>query len=343
MNSSNKRNKIIWSFDPTQDPREAKNLITELKIWAKRLDCDVQPVTIFSQSTFNLPSDISLPWKNRLQDIAHTAVSRYFKKTAAKGFLPPEIVFASALSNRKMALEMAKYAEKNNAQLVFANTRAKKTWNPFRLGGFAETLVASSRVPVLLLNTRATPSSRIPSILFPTDFSKNSKNALAMLAPWAKAFKAKVMLFDQVEVPNIYPSEFSDIAQTQTLNLESMMKGVERSRLKKGTEWSELLEKQNVKTSLIVQRQRKYLAADILAAATKEKANLIAIASQSSPTTQAILGSVARDIMLQAKCPVLIFYRPKFTRKVMKTSKMRNQQKHLATRETLLPTSSQPT
>ncbi len=334
MNSSNKKNKIIWSVDPTQNPAEAKNIIKELKIWAKHLKCEVQPVSIFSKSTLNFPIEMAFPWKDKLQEVAQRSITRYLKKTQAKGFLPPELVFVPALSNRKMASEMAKYAEKRNAQLIFANTRAKKTWNPFRLGGFAETLVATSRVPVLLLNPSSVPSSKIPSILFPTDFSQDSKNALVKLEPWAKAFNSKIFLYDQVETPNIYPSDFSGIGQAQTRNMESMIKDVEKSRLKKGAEWSALLEEQNIKSSLLVQRQRKHLAADILEAAKKNKASLIAIASRSGPVTQALLGSVARDILLQAKCPVLIFYRPKASRKHVAQSKQKANGKYLAPKDT---------
>lgn len=314
---SSKRNKILWSVDPTQNPSEAKNIIKELKIWAEHLNCDIQPVSIFSKSTLNFPVEVAIPWKDKLREVAQRSVTRYIEKTRAKGFLPPDLVFVSTLSNRKMASEMAKYAEKKNALLIFANTRAKKTWNPFRLGGFAETLVATSRVPVLLLNPSALPSAKIPSILFPTDFSLASKNALVTIEPWAKAFNSKIFLYDQIEVPNIYPSEFSVAEQAQMLNLESMMEDIEKSRLKKGAEWTRLLLNQGIKSSLLIQRQRKYLADDILGVAKKNKASLIALASQSGPVTQALLGSVARDVLLQAKCPVLIFYRPKATRKHM--------------------------
>ena len=328
--SSKKKNKIIWSVDPTRDPDEAKNIIKELKIWAKHLNCDVQPVSIFSKSTLNFPIEIAFPWKDKLQEVAQKSVIRYLKKTQATGFLPPESVFVPTFSNRKMASEMAKYAEKANALLIFVNTRAKKTWNPFRLGGFAETLVATSRVPVLLLNPASIPTAQIPSILFPTDFSLVSKNALVKLEPWAKAFNSKILIYDQVETPNIYPSDFNGTGQAQTFNMESLIKDVEKSRLKKGAEWSKLLKKQNIKSSLIVQRQQKYLAADILEAAKKNKASLIAIASRSGPVAQALLGSVARDVLLQAKCPVLIFYRPKASRKHIAQSRQKTNGKYLA-------------
>lgn len=328
MKLSGKKNRIIWSVDPTQDPAEAKNVIKELKVWAQHLDCDIQPVSIFSKSTLNLPIEMAFTRKDKFQQMARNSVARYLKKARATGFLPPELVFVSALSNRKMATEMAKYAERKNAQLIIANTRAKKTWNPFRLGGFAETLAAASRVPILLLNPSSVPSAKIPSILFPTDFSLASKRALERLEPWAKAFNSKVLLYDQIQTPNIYPSEFSDMGWTRAPSLESMLKDVEESRLKKGVHWSNLLAKQNIESSVLIQRQRKSLAADILEAARKNNASLIAIASQRGPVAQALLGGVARDILLQAKSPVLIFYRPKATRKNMTAARQKTDGKY---------------
>ena len=189
--------------------------------------------------------------------------------------------------------------------------------------------MATSRVPVLLLNPTAISSTKIPSILFPTDFSLTSKNALVRLEPWAKAFNSKIVIYDQVETPNIYPSMFNGLAQTQALNMESMLQDVEQSRIKIGAGWTKLLQKQNIKSSVIVQRQRKHLAADILEAAKKNKVSLIAIASRSGPVAQALLGSVARDILLQAECPVLIFYRPKAVRKHSVESKHKTIGKHL--------------
>ncbi len=332
MKSLSKKNQIIWSVDPTQNPADAKNVIKELKIWAKRLNCDVQPVTIFSLSTLNLPMEMSFLWKDKLKEIAQKSMIQYLKKTQAKGFLPPDLVFISSQSNRKMATEMAKYAEVKNAQLVFANTRAMKTWKSFRMGSFAETLVATSRVPVLLLNPSALVSTKIPSILLPTDFSLTSKDALVKLEPWVKAFNSKILLYNQVQTPNINLADFNGIGQTEGLNLE--LKNVEKLRLRKGAEWMSLLQSQNIKSSLLVERQQKYLAADILEAARKNKVSLIALVNRSGPVTQALLGSVARDILLYAKCPVLIFYRPTAIPKHIAEAKQKSNGKHLPSKDT---------
>jgi nucleotide-binding universal stress UspA family protein len=313
--NGNRKNKIIWAVDPTQNPTDAKNLIKEMKSWAKHLGCAIQPVSIFSNRTLNFPVELAFPWKEKFEEVAQKSIDRYFKKAGIKDVLPPEKIFISSNSNRKMAAELAKYAEKKKGLLIFAHTKAKKTWNPFRLGGFAETLAAVSRTPVLLLNPEAKPSTQIPSILFPTDFSQDSKNALLNLSSWAKAFHSKVLLYSQVETPAIYTTEYSGYWPAQLASLELLMKDIEKSRQKKAQQWSNILAEQNVDTRILIQHQKRSLGSDVLEAAKKSNVNLIALASHSGPVTQAILGGVARDVLLQAKCPVLIFYRPKAIRK----------------------------
>lgn len=134
------------------------------------------------------------------------ALERIVKVTHTESFRPPILLEVSTEAPREMAFEMAKYAEERRAKLVSVNTLAKRTWNPFRRGGFAETLVAISPVPVLVMNSAAQPTAQVSSILFPTNFSRSSRKALSQLKPWARAFEARIILFNQVEVPDVYPA-----------------------------------------------------------------------------------------------------------------------------------------
>ena len=111
MSSTNKQNKIIWAVDPTQNPADARNLIKEMKAWAKHLNCSIQPVSIFSNRALNFPVELAFPWKERFEEVAQKSLNRYFKKANIKDFLPPEKIFIPSSSTRKMAAELAKYAE----------------------------------------------------------------------------------------------------------------------------------------------------------------------------------------------------------------------------------------
>jgi nucleotide-binding universal stress UspA family protein len=309
-----KKNFILWAVDPTQKPAQVENLIKELNLWAKSLGCDIQPVTVFSKSIFTFPAEVELPWKEGIEDVVTNSIKNYIKKTSAKNFLPPQAVFVPDISNRSMAYELARYAEAQGAMLIFANTLAKKSWNPFRLGGFAETLVTVSNVPVLLMNPTAKSSGATKNILFATDFGRESKNALSRLLPWAQSLKAKVSIYNQVETPQTYMTEFAGIAQFPVLNSEPVMKDIMKMRIKKGQSLVSELEKENLTASVVIQRQSKLLSTQIVEAAKKNKANLIALASHRGSFAQAVLGGTSRDILLQAACPVLIFHRPKAVR-----------------------------
>ena len=306
--SSPLKNKIIWAVDPTQNPMAAKNIVLELKFWSDILDCDIQPLSILSKSSFNFPSEIKLPSDNQFEVLAHKIINGYLNKIRIQRLLPAQIVFVPAMSKRKMAVELAKYADDQRPLIIFANTQARKTWNPYRLGGFAERLIATSKVPVLLLNPQSLPSSKISTTIFPTDFSPKSKMALDILTPWAKAFESKILLYNQIEAPYVYSGSFKGAWGSPELAVIANMKNIEVERNKKGQAWARnLLLKEGINCVVQVQRQQKQLSEQIVQIAKKNKAGLIAIASYSDPVDQFVLGSVAQNVLLQATCPVLVF------------------------------------
>lgn len=306
---------IIWAVDPTQKAEHSQNLMKEMKIWSKLLGCKIQPVSIFNDRTLNLPVEFALPWMDKFDEVAQGTLDHYFKKVKIEGLLKPEMIIVPSGSRRKMALELASYAEKKKAMLICAESRGKQNWNPFRLGGFAETLVATSKIPVLLMSPKAKPSSKISSVLFPTDFSRDSHLALKNLSPWLRTAHTKAILYNQVETPAIFASEFNSFWPAQSASLESLAKDVEKGRIKKANRWTELLKKEHVESDVIVQRQKRSLGSDILSIAKKNKVDLIALTSRGGPLAQTILGSVAKDVLVEAACPVIVFHRPKLPRK----------------------------
>lgn len=312
--SENKKNILIWAVDPNQNPEDSQNIVKELNSWAKALKCDVQPVSIFSKSLFAWPVERLFPFRTGVEKLARQSLHAYLKKMKIKNFLPPQTVFIDSLSNRKMAMAMTDYAEQKKALAIFANTRAKKTWAPIRIGGFAETLIGTSRTPVLLMNPQAKPSVDFSSILFPTDFTNESKTALLKLEPFAKAFNSQITLFNQVEDPTLYLSEFNGIWQTPGTNFKTLMADIEKSRKDKATQWGQMLETMDIKSNQIIVPQKKYIAAEAISLAKKRKINLIAMGSRAGVVEQSFLGSVAQDLLLEAKCPVLIIHKSKMAR-----------------------------
>jgi len=307
--------RIIWSLDPSLKLAESKDLLRELRIWARHLNCAVQPVSVFSRSLMNPPLELGISMDEDFEGLAQKSFEAYLKKLGALDLLPAQLLFVAAMSKRQFALELSKYAEKTHALMIFARTQARKSWNPFRLGGFAETLTASARVPILLMNPHARASAKISSILFPTNFDANSLRALKCLEPIAKAFRAKVTIYNQLENPHYLQTEIGYFGQTQVLGIDYLLKEAKKIRQKRADMWSKLLQSKNLKSESIIKRARKSLSEDILNEAKRTDSQLIAIAAESGPISQAILGSHVRDLIIKAKCPVLVFYKTKVPRK----------------------------
>lgn len=303
------KNKIIWAVDPTENIKESENLIKELRIWAESLDCAVLPVSIISKPNTLMPTDVELPLKEKLETVIQKTITAFLKKLHIKNSLPTKIIMTDTDSTREMALTLARFAEKNGAILMIANTRSKKSWDPFRIGSFTETLVTTSRVPILLINPKTKLTKKISSVLFPTDFSKDSKNALLKLSPWISTLKSKLILYNQIETPAMYSTDFEGVIISEKPSMD--IKELSHLRQVKASQWTNTLNKSNIKNSILIEPQKKYLATEILNTAKKNNVSLIAMAKESGRISQMLLGSVAKDVIIKAHCPVLLFYRPK--------------------------------
>ncbi|MCB0369222.1 MAG: universal stress protein [Bdellovibrionales bacterium] len=309
------KSKIIWAIDPSHSPEDSKQIINELKIWSHHLSCEIQPVSVFSLVSSVLTLNIDLSWNENYQLFAQNLMTQFLKDIEIKNLLKPKLLFVKTLSTRRLAKELAIYAEKSKATLIVAHTKNRKTTNPFRIGSFSETLMATAKVPVLLLNQKTKSSNKIPTILFPTDFSLKSKNALKNLIPFAKTFNSSILLYNQIEFPNLYMSDFSEIRNANSLNFNALMDEAEKMRQNKARKWQNFLKKEKISSKVITKRQIKYLANEIIEIAEENKVNLIAIGTNSGPMIQSLLGSVTKDILSEASCPVLIFHKPKVIRK----------------------------
>ncbi len=311
-------NKVIWAVDPMQNPSEARRMIAEIKLWTKNLNFVVQPVSVISNRALNLPVEFGFPMTERLEEIGRHSVKRYFKKISFKNSLPPVTLTVAYKSKRKMAAELVRFAERENAKLIFATSRSKSAWFSLGLGGFAETLIAISPIPILITPPVSQQSRKVHSILFPTDFSDESRQALGFLSPLAKALGAKVVLFNQVETPAVYASELSLDIAAQSATFQTMLEGIEQSRRKKAQKFSDFLFEQDIENQIIVKNQKRSLSFDALEAAQKNKVELIALYSRSGPFTQSTIGSLGRDLLNVANCPILIFNKSAFKKSAHK-------------------------
>jgi len=136
-------------------------------------------------------------------------------------------------------------------------------------------------------------------ILVPIDFSEHSKNALKYAVPFAKQFKAEIILVYVVE-PAVYPADFS-FGQFGFPNAEDEFR-------EKGEEELAALVEKEIRKEVKARRQVRTGKAfvEILKTAQEEEVDLIIIATHGhSDVEHMLFGSTAEKVVRKAPCPVL--------------------------------------
>jgi universal stress protein A len=155
----------------------------------------------------------------------------------------------------------------------------------------------------------------INRILIPIDFSAYSKEALQYAVPFARKFKAELILLHVVE-PAIYPADFN-FGQVGIPSIEDELRG------KAVEELSKLVEKETkrrARSSIMVRVGKPFI--EIINAAKEENIDLIIMATHGhSGIEQILFGSTAERVVRKSHCPVLTVRTREMYEKTIETEK----------------------
>ena len=293
---------VIWAVDPF-DSRLGQLQPIQKALRVMKLDNEIVPVAVTSIAEMNFAVPLGTVKDDFSKSIYH-GLLKLFKKLEPKKKLEPQILIESGSSRRKLVHAVVNFATEKKASLIAVNTHAKKGLS--RLGSFSELLIAISPLPVLALNPKAKLGTKISTILFPTEFSEASKKAFDLVLEKAKDWKSKVIIFHKVTLPPV-PMAFEgaymnaqmvdDYFRTWKLEMRDQAEAWKRYALERG-----------VKCEALLHEKQGTVEACILKEAKKQNADIIALATYEGPVAQAILGSTASDILINATRPVLVLH-----------------------------------
>lgn len=206
-------------------------------------------------------------------------------------------------------MTLLEYAKKTRAELIIASTNARSGFLRHVLGSFAETLVLSSTVPVVVVNPAAKVVMKPGTILFSTDYSEYSWLAYKRAVDFAKVTNANILLFHQYqgdtqEVPETVEYFSKNKWVDKTHLLDQKFKNVKANEAK----WIVWTKKQKVKCKSVIGFGLRNISDAAIDQAKKERAWMIAMASKTSSFPANFLGSNARWTLRAAHCPVWILY-----------------------------------
>ncbi|HEX5036124.1 MAG TPA: universal stress protein [bacterium] len=295
--------KILWCVNPFQDER---SLLERGRLFLRGLSRSafVEPVYVSSPAELQISLEFSVPFRERYRTVAAQKIGGFLKRVKGLLLKAPRIIEERGAGISDAAKALADYARRQNADALVLGTHSRSGLARFFLGSYAESLLALSRTPVILIS----PRSRVPrlkKILFATDFSPASKKAFGACCRFAKAVGASVILQNVIKCPShrittrgyilagsraVTPSEYMDELKEKSWSMaRPFLKIAHASR---------------VGAAFRVEASADRSSAVILKTSRTLKCGMIALAAQSSRLRAGLLGSVSREVIRGSNLPV---------------------------------------
>lgn len=298
--------KVLWAIDAFhEDAKTQLQAGKAVKLLFKENPVTLHPVSVLSLGRYN-PESRSFP--DKWSELA-TAAQKNLEKLLVSSKIPnlekSHMVKQEGNGVTGAVETFLTYALEEGADMIVVSSHGRKGAKRLFLGSFAETLVLHSPLPVLVLNPKTEAREKLKHILFPTDFSDTSKEAYERVLKLARVLSCKVLLFHKLEMlhpdfgyPFVVPPVSKEIVKAFAKEYHGM-----------GEAWVERGRKQNVEVKFYLNHTPGYTVDDILKVAKKHAAStLIAMASQSGPVKSVLLGSLTRQVLRNATCPVLVIH-----------------------------------
>jgi nucleotide-binding universal stress UspA family protein len=305
MSSPNQK-KVVWAVDVfSEDSALNMKAARIIKAWTKNNPAVVEPVYVMSPNSLQVPPDAFYVAATESKVMAKKKLDDLIKKTKLTAAIAPHFLESLDFSLRNAVSTFLTYARESKASLIVASTQSKKGLSRFFFGSFAESLVLYSEIPVLLVSPHTVPST-LKHVLFATDLSEKSKAAFQELLREAETQKFEITIYNKVE----YMTDYSVGTFASTASYQNL---IERDFARRKAEVASLAEdakRRGIKATGITDNRSGEVSPvpAILKRVKNIGADTIAMGAQSGPIVSAILGSVTRQVIRQAKCPVWVIH-----------------------------------
>jgi nucleotide-binding universal stress UspA family protein len=301
MTNNGNPQRIILAVD-----LKAKDLKLTKRIWAAlqpllKKGTVVEPVSILNRED----AAVANTSKARLRDATELHLSEKLAEFGLKQLAPAKVLFADGSSNQRAVMALLAHATETGCDLIAISSHSRTGAMRFFLGSFAETLSLQSPIPLLVVNpSQRTDSGKSKNILFPTDFSDESKAGLEIVCDTFGKEKRKIVLYHKYESPA--PAY---VAPLLSYPIPKSVLDENYGRFETtGKQWCKELKDRGIACELIVDRKGGPVPEAILSVAKKQKAQMIAMVAKTGKVGAALLGSVTRQILRGSTVPVWVVH-----------------------------------
>ena len=298
--------KIVWAIDPFEEQNESRPHVAS---FVRKLiigGAEVEPVYVLSPDEYDLNIQFNAPWLKTLRPSAEKVLEHYVRELKIAGLQPPQIVIEKKPSMSQGVRTLVNYAKRSGAGIILVGTHARSGFPRLFLGSFAETLLLHSSLPVMVVGPHA-ETPRIDRILFATDLGKRAHLVFKHVIALAKAHQAKITLFHAVAHP-FEPALQSGVYLLGGgfIPIPDFVTREEEGKKNIADRYVALAKKNGVGIETRLESAHGGVVEAILECAKKTDSQLIAMAAESGTLASGLIGSVTRQVVRNAPCPIWV-------------------------------------
>jgi nucleotide-binding universal stress UspA family protein len=307
MNMTSRTKKIVWTVDPFAKEKDLqRSAARAIKNLTNGSPSIIEPVYFYSAYlTGEYPLDIPKKWVHEIHTNGQKELNKILKHVNLENIKPLHVVSEPYLSMREGVARINEIAKRWKADLIVTSTHARKGIKRLFLGSFAETLLLHSDVPLFFVNPHWIGKFKFKNIIFPTDFSEESKDSFLKVLDIAQTLGSKITLFHKLAF--IWPPTIRHSGSIMPLYIDVFNRELE-FRQKDALKWAEEAKLKGVSVTPIIDYKQDGSIASSVLQKLKKNPGIIAMASTSGPTKTTLLGSTTRKLVRESPYPIWVLH-----------------------------------
>ncbi len=306
---ANRKFKILWAVDAFDELAEVQCKEEKLlRTIAYRTQIEVDPVYILSPVESGVTLEFSTPLAGNTQ-AAKKAMIQKMKDVSVPGLQPPQVLTQHHPSLKESVELLSRFAKKGDYDLIVAGSHGRKGLGRLALGSFAEELLLQSDVPVLIVGSHSQNLGENMDILLPNDLTDPESSF------FKKAFRMAQVMGGKVTLLKSNPRPVQAVVQSGVYlmgggwvptpgNLYDETDGQRQLAARVLAE----AKKSDIPCDYVIDDRSDSVTESILTHAREKKVRFIMMSAESGPLAAALIGSITRQVVRAAPCPVIVFH-----------------------------------
>lgn len=307
--------KILWCLDPFSELEQSRQRVIEfLREFAKKRKIEIEPVFVLGVYNFNWIGQMQKLMLEKMQPSTVEALEDIVQKSNLDSITNPKLILNFEASRKQDVKKLLSYAKRVQTDLIILNTHAREGIQRMFLGSFAESVLQSSKIPMIFVSPQTMPITKINRVMAPVDLSEAGERGLKVFRKQISGNSSSqeslsITFFHQLPYVGVpYAGLEAGLSAGAWSQLEEIYKQEGESRLKKMNVLSENWKKHGWQVRVEVNEVPQPPDREILKRLKKDSYDIVALTSEAGPFSSVFFGSVAKEIVRHASCPVWVYH-----------------------------------